>query len=345
MKDFFLKFLPVFFFVSFLPAFSQEIEDEKVVREKKHIYKYIDFLVDRATIDINRAIEEGVLKEKVAMVNFNYLGDDSIENKHREYLLKSIEAIYQENKFFHFIKSVEALNRAQVNYDLKKIEFVNVEDKDKIIALTKELNATQYAVINLTLKSNKLELAIIIRSLDHSIIWADKWTTAWRSTEWFILLGLYPGMNLELEEFPIYLEFSIGKTFFVANTKLNLMLFVDLGASFINVNNESDFTTNLQFIYGLGIEVDILELAKVNYTFLELLLSFRLGLFSLNTTTDDFDLNFSAIPLLTTGITFVFVSDYYLFFDVNIMPFIDNESVDEIIDIFFSLGFKYRFDL
>ncbi len=310
--------------------------------ENKSMYSSIDLLIERATRDIDKAIEAKDLAERVILAGFNFLGNDFyFKSRHREYLLKSIEAIYQENRFFHFVKSIRALNRVVLNESLDGLKFVNPKDQEEIDELTKALGATKYAIVNVNLKKNKLELVIQIKNIErHENLWQGKWSVVWRTSNSFVLVGIHPALSLDLRDFPFLLDVSLGRTFNVLSSKLELVFFFYFGASFINLSNVDDFETRAIFLTGVSLNLDVLEWFKVNYNALEYFLTFRVGLISVSY--NFVSLETTALNLIAIGNNFIINADYNVFFEINIVPFIQ-PTVEN--NFAFSVGFKYRFEI
>ena len=311
--------------------------------ENNNTYDHIDLLIKRAKKDIDKAIKKGQLTERVALVSLNFTGNEVyFKSRHREYLLKSIEALYQENKFFHFVKSIKALNKVILNENLNSLKFINPKNKKEIEELTKALGAEKYAVIDLNFKKEKIELSIQIRDIErHENYWKRQWSVVWRRSNSFILLGIYPALSLDIKEFPLLVNFSVGKSFYVLANRLEMLFFLDIGSSFINLSNSEDFQTGILFLLGVGINIDILEWFRVNYEILEYFLTLRFTLLEISYRIPS-TLQTSSLPTFAIGNSFIINANYNLFFEVNLIPFIQTTNTGAF---FFSLGFKYRFEI
>ncbi len=339
-----------FFLLSFLvfPSFSQEASTEP---EEESMYRHIDLLIKRVAPDIFKAIEKEALSSPVAFVSFSFVGNDAyFENKHRQYLIKSIEGIYKEGNFFRFIKSVRGLNAARLNDNLTEIEYVSQEDKRVLENLTQELGLTHYAIVNLTLTEYKLSLNIQVKSIEkHENLWSGDWSIVWRPSFDYIYLGGEGSFNLIFREYPIFLNFSLGSTLFTLGTKIELGFFLNPGVAFFDLSS-SPSSLKVSAKLGGEIRFDILEWANLNYSILEYFFTFRVGsdfAYQLSGTPPAGFGPFVSTPFFSVGNLFILSTNFAFYFDVNL------NSIGGLLTglitpnqaIFLSLGFNYRFSI
>lgn len=331
-----IKYLLISSFILASTLWSQIPTQEVTV----DLFPYLQILLKRAKNDINKVILDNKLNERVAITRFESTGI-KVDDKYRTLIIKNFEETRLENKFFHLVGSIEALNKT-VPVD-SELELYTPEQLAEMERFSTELYSDYYAIINLSVVGKAITLTLIIKNAkEHNIIWGKKWSTILRKGTTSFNLGFYQGITFggtlfQNNMYPLNIHFGIDWKIF---NFVDFGFYTDPGANILYPNNSTDNILGFGLAGGIKIAIDLINIFNVLYKNVELPLYVRAGL--------NFNYNISHIqsymantPIFSItgrpGIAVIINRDYAIFTEFDFTGLGTSEKA-------IYCGFFYRFE-
>ncbi|BBM89437.1 hypothetical protein COTS27_01136 [Spirochaetota bacterium] len=237
--------------------------------ERSASLRYINQLMYKMKPALKRFVKDANLQEKVAFTSLTGVNAD-ITVSEKTYLTTLLERTRFKGYDFSIVPSVEAFNKTEVIGNRYRLNFsTELEDSSRF---SKNLNSDYFMTITITYLKRVIAMEMIIYNNEENMkIWSEKVSIFFKKSIVNYELGLLQSVGYD---YAIYLSnlLSIDLTTF-----FKLGLYIAIGASFLNINQNPQSATQLKFIIGLKLAVSLVRPFIKEYKGFDMLFSSKFG--------------------------------------------------------------------